>query len=132
MSALQSRPVILPVVYIAGKYRAATPWQVLGNVRAAQEAALRVWKMGAVALCPHSNSALFDGEADDSVWLEGDKELLRRCDAVLMVGDWQRSSGACAEHALAADLGLPIFYDGAESVLRAWLDDWKRRAQEAQ
>jgi len=114
---------ILPVVYIAGKYRAPTPWLVLGNVRAAQEAALQVWKLGAVALCPHSNTGLFDGECDDQVWLAGDLELLRRCDAVFMVVDWRESSGACNEHRVAVELGLPVFE--VVGRLKRWVDEWK-------
>lgn len=113
----------LPVVYIAGKYRAATPWQVLGNVRDAQEAALTVWKMGAVALCPHSNTGLFDGECPDDVWLAGDIELLRRCDAVLMIGDWRESSGATAEYKLAVEIGLPIFEHARR--LKTWVEEFK-------
>lgn len=113
----------LPVVYIAGPYRAATPWQVLGNVRAAQEVALHVWKTGAVALCPHSNTGLFDGECPDEVWLDGDKELLRRCDAVLLTNDWRESRGARAERELALEIGLPVFE--ALGELRKWVVGWK-------
>jgi hypothetical protein len=123
MPQLQPPPVILPVVYIAGKYRAPTVWQVQANIRTAQEAALEVWKSGAVALCPHSNTGLFQGECDESVWLEGDKELLRRCDAVLMIADWRESSGARAEYTLAVEIGLPVF----EHIrrLQAWVAEWK-------
>ena len=129
MSVVQPSSVILPVVYIAGPYRAPTPWQVLAHVRAAQEAALAVWKMGAVALCPHSNTGLFDGECPDEVWLQGDLELLRRCDAVLMIGAWAQSQGALGERRLAEALELPIFYDTV--ALRGWVGDWKRTAKEA-
>ena len=122
-------PNVLPVIYIAGPYRAETPWRVLANVRAAQEAALRVWKLGGVALCPHSNTGLFDGECPDDVWLLGDLELLRRCDAVLMIGGWQKSQGACAERQLAEDLGLPIFSETTPGTLHHWITDWKKGAR---
>jgi Domain of unknown function (DUF4406) len=115
--------MILPVIYIAGKYRAPTPWQVQANIRAAQEAALQVWKLGAVALCPHSNTGLFDGECDDSVWLAGDKELLRRSDAVLLIDGWRESQGARAEMQLAGELGLPVFE--VLPRLKRWVDEWK-------
>jgi hypothetical protein len=116
-------PVILPVVYIAGKYRADTAWQVQGNIRAAQEQALVVWKMGAVALCPHSNTGQFEGECEDSVWLEGDLELLRRCDAVLLLDGWRESRGASAEHQAALKLGLPCFE--VLGRLKRWVEEWK-------
>jgi hypothetical protein len=118
---------VVPVVYIAGPYRAPTPRRILANIWTAQEAALAVWRAGGVAICPHANTALFDGEADDAVWLAGDLELLRRSDAVLMCGAWGESEGATAEHAFAYELGLPIFYDTLDrNVLARWIADWTR------
>lgn len=75
--------------------------------------------MGAVALCPHLNTAHFQDAAPDNVWLEGDLELLKRCDAVIMTSDWYRSSGARAEKQFADDRKIPVFYDVA--ALRSWL-----------
>jgi hypothetical protein len=118
----------LPVVYIAGPYRAPTPWQVLGNVRAAQEVALQVWKLGAVALCPHSNTGLFDGECVDEIWLEGDLELLRRSDALLLTEGWQASRGAQREYQLAVELGLPVFE--VLGRLKRWVEEFKGTAVE--
>ena len=120
--------VILPVVYIAGPYRASTPRRILANIWTAQEAALLVWQSGGVAICPHANTALFDGEAADEVWLAGDLELLRRSDAVLMCGAWQDSTGARAEHELAKALALPVFYNPHAGTLRLWVENWKRIA----
>ena len=97
------------VVYIAGKFRGATPWQVQQNVRAAEEAALAVWRMGLFALCPHKNTEHFDKELADDVFVEGTKEMLRRCDAVLLVPGWTASVGARGEAVEAQRLGLPIF-----------------------
>ena len=37
----------------------------------------------------------------------------------------------CAEHKLAVELGLPIFYDTVASELHNWVVDWKRTAKEA-
>lgn len=99
------------VVYIAGPYRSNTEWGVVQNIRAAEELALKVWKLGAVALCPHKNTAFFGGAADDSVWLEGDLELLRRSDAVILVDGWENSSGTCEEVIVAVDAGIPVFTD---------------------
>lgn len=96
------------VVYIAGPYRAPTISGVLANIGRAREAALAVWKAGAVALCPHLNTALFDGEADDSVWLEGDLVLMRRCDAVLAIDGWRRSTGASLEVECADKYGIRV------------------------
>lgn len=107
------------VVYIAGPFRGPDHWAIAENIRNAERLALSVWRSGAVALCPHLNTMHFQGAADDAVWLDGDLELLARCDAILMTPDWQRSSGARAEHDVAQGRGLPIFYD--LDRLRAWL-----------
>lgn len=115
--------MVMPVIYIAGKYRAPTPWQVLGNVRLAQEAALQVWKAGGVAMCPHSNTGLFDGECPDEVWLAGDLELLRRSDAIYLMADWRESNGASNEYRVAVELGLPVFE--VLPRLQRWIDEWK-------
>jgi Domain of unknown function (DUF4406) len=107
------------VVYIAGPFRAASHWAVEQNIRVAEAIALEVWRMGAAALCPHTNARFFSGAAPDEVWLAGDLELLRRCDAVLMVGRWWESSGAREEKVAAGRYGLPAFEDLAG--LREWL-----------
>src|SRR5690349_1445104 len=73
------------VIYIAGKYRGPNAWAIEQNIRAAEEVAARVWAMGMVALCPHANSRHMDGVATDEVFLDGTMELLRRCDAVVLV-----------------------------------------------
>ena len=117
-------PAVVPVVYVAGPYRAATPRRVLANIWRAQEAALAIWCMGGVAICPHSNCFLFDGEAPDDVWLKGDLELLRRSDALLLSEGWEASGGAQAEKTLAEALGLPVFYHDALHQLRVWITDW--------
>jgi hypothetical protein len=107
------------LIYIAGPYRAKTEWDLVQNIRRAETLALAVWKLGAACICPHKNTALFGGAADDSVWLEGDLEMLRRCDAVLCTDDWQRSEGARNEVAAAQRLGIPVLYTLTE--FETWL-----------
>ena len=76
--------------------------------------------MGAAALCPHTNTRFFQNAAPDEVWLDGDLELLARCDAVLMTEDWERSSGARAEHEHATKRQMPVFY--TLGAVKAWLE----------
>jgi hypothetical protein len=61
-------------------------------------------------ICPHKNTALFDGAADDSVWLAGDVEILKRCDVVFAMPGWEKSEGARAEIKEARRLKLEIIY----------------------
>lgn len=107
------------VVYIAGPYRGPNAWAIAENVRTAERAALEVWKMGAAALCPHTNTANFQGAAPDEVWLEGDLEMLRRCDAVYALPTFHLSTGAKAEIAEAERRHIPVFYKLAD--LFQWL-----------
>jgi hypothetical protein len=109
----------MKLIYIAGPYRGASEWQVVQNIRRAETLALAVWQSGAACICPHKNTALFGGAAEDSVWLEGDLEMMRRCDAVLCTDDWQRSVGAIEEVRVARAMGLPVFETIAQ--LQSWL-----------
>jgi hypothetical protein len=110
---------VIRVVYIAGPFRGASSWAIEQNIRRAEELALKVWALGAAALCPHANTRFFQYALPDDVWLQGDMAMLAKCDAILMTPDWQVSAGARAEHDRATADGLPVFYDLAE--LAAWL-----------
>lgn len=110
----------IKVVYIAGPFRGPNAWAVEENIRRAERLALAVWELGAAALCPHTNTRFFDGAAPDKFFLEGDLEMLKRCDAVLMTHDWDRSAGATAEHLFALRQGLAVFYTVLS--LKNWLN----------
>jgi hypothetical protein len=109
-----------PVVYIAGPFRASTPWGVEQNVRRAEMVALLVWEMGGAALCPHTNTRFFDKALPDEIWLNGDLALLAKCDALMLTENWAQSTGARAERAFAEGRGIPVF-----ETLPALLD-WVR------
>lgn len=109
----------MKVVFVAGPYRASTEYAVMQNIRNAESVALRVWKAGAACICPHLNTAFFGGAADDSVWLNGAIEILRRCDAVVCVAGWQGSRGASGEVKLAKQLSIPVFENFEE--FKTWL-----------
>jgi hypothetical protein len=117
----------MKLIYVAGPYRAASEWQLVQNIRRAEALALEVWHLGHACICPHKNTALLGGAADDSLWLEGDLEMMRRCDAVICTDDWQRSEGARNEVAEAKRLGIPVFltidelkiWTGAQAVAAA-------------
>ena len=106
------------VVYIAGPFRGKSHWDVEQNIRRAEGLALEAWRAGFAVICPHTNTRFFDGAADDKVWLEGDLEILVRCDVVLLTDDWERSSGARAEVAHAREWNVPVFM--TLETLREW------------
>ena len=103
------------IIYISGKYTGATPEETKQNIEDARIVAIYLWNEGYVALCPHLNTANFEKDcaADYQDYLVGDLELLSRCDAMVLLPDWKRSSGACIEVAYAKEHGIPI-YEGSE------------------
>jgi len=102
------------VVFIAGPFTAGTAWDIEQNVRCAEGCALAVARSGAMPLCPHTNTRLFHGQCTEQFWYDGTLELLRRCDAVLMVPGWERSKGATNERRFAEQIGLPVFESTAD------------------
>src|SRR5512138_1662394 len=84
----------MKVVYIAGPYRAESEYGVLNNIRRAEEIAVKYWDQGCAVICPHKNSAFLGGPARDQMFLDGDLELVRRCDIVVMCPGWASSRGA--------------------------------------
>jgi hypothetical protein len=110
------------LVYIAGPFRATTPWAVEQNIRRAEELALEVWALGAVAVCPHTNSRFFDKLIPDKVFLDGYLTLLARCDAVLLTGSWETSEGTRNERTYADVHKIPVFETLGD--LTKWLYRW--------
>lgn len=109
----------MKIVYVAGPFRGPSNWAVQNNVRNAEALSLLVAEAGAMPLCPHKNTQHFDGLLTAQFWIDGTLELLRRCDAMVLVPNWQSSSGTRGEVAEATRLGLPVFHD--VDALKAWL-----------
>ena len=118
----------MKIIYIAGPYRAKTPWGIEKNIHKARELAAQLVEqchtLGGYPLVPHTNTAHFDGWAPDQYYLEGTLEIMRRCDALLMINGWENSSGARGELEEAKRLKLPIFY--SLEALKAWLQSSSR------
>lgn len=111
----------MKVVYVAGKFRGKTPWEVHCNVQRAEAAALAVAEAGAMPMVPHKNTEHYDKLLTDHFWLDGTMELLRRCDAIYVFDDLhlQTSEGTRAEVAEAKLRGLPVLI--GERAMRAWV-----------
>jgi hypothetical protein len=97
------------IAYIAGQYRATTHAGISRNITRARKAAILLWKLGYTVICPHMNTAHLDGVAPDQRFLDGDLEILRRCDLVVMLPGWELSTGAQAERFVALDAGIPVY-----------------------
>ena len=101
----------MKIVFIIGPYRASSEWELEEHIHNAELVAIKWWQKGWAVICPHKNSAHFGGLCPDEVWLEGDKEILKRCDAVCLVGGWSKSEGSLSEVALAKERGISIYFD---------------------
>lgn len=96
------------IAFVSGPYRAATESAVVQNIREAEAISVELWKMGYAVICPHKNTALFGGLMPDEVWLQGDLEILKRCDLIVLSPRWEESSGAVAEKNEAENLHIPV------------------------
>lgn len=110
---------MIRVVYIAGPFRDVTPWAVEQHVRVAEALSFLVASVGAMPLCPHTNTRFSHGTLTEQFWLDGTLELMSRCDAVILTPDWQTSEGARAEVVKARQLNIPVFE--TIDALRTWL-----------
>jgi nucleoside 2-deoxyribosyltransferase len=101
----------MKLLYVAHKIRDPRgPWFMLQHMREGEAVALALWQMGAAVICPGKNTEFFDGAAPDEVWLKGDLEMVKRCDAVVMSPNWTTSKGAHGEKEFAEEIGKPVFY----------------------
>ena len=107
------------VVYIAGRFSAATQWQRRRNVHAAESLALAVAEAGAIPLNPLKNTEEFWGQLAEEFWYEGTRELLCRCDAMILVPNWEGSKGVTDELGVAKLNDIPVFERVDE--LKKWL-----------
>lgn len=101
------------LVYVAGPYRAATEYAVACNVhRAAAVAAELLYAHGYAVVCPHSMSHGWERHQcyTNDRTLEHCCAIVRRCDAVLVVGAWMTSSGTLQEIEAALAAGVPVYY----------------------
>lgn len=118
----------MKVLYISGKYR-AQEWNLIYkillypiwliykyisisiNIYKARKVAIKYWKLGYVSICPHMNTAHMDNHCEAQVFLDGDIAILKRCDIIVMMKDWEYSEGAYKERTVAKRYNLEIIYE---------------------
>lgn len=129
----------MKVIYVAGPYTADTDWQRGEFIRKAGEVNAHLWRMGFCSICPHRITAFYGGLCEESVFIEGGLEILRRCDVVVLVEGWERSGGTLGEIEEAVKLSIPVyetvynFIAGTEiDYERAgrYINQWRQRKTE--
>jgi nucleoside 2-deoxyribosyltransferase len=110
----------LKLVYVAGPLFGPNDWEIRRHIHRAAALGYEVAKLGAYPVIPHTNTgSVFVGTMTPEFWYAGTLELLRRCDAVILVTGWEDSKGSTAEFAEARRLNLPVFSFVHE--LKTWL-----------
>jgi len=105
------RPSRSIVLYIAGPFTAGHGRTEEENITAAKKVAEKYFKMGYTTITPHVNTWHMEG-CKYQDYLDADFEVIRRCDAIVMMKNWRESGGATQEHNLALERYIPIHYDG--------------------
>lgn len=103
---------LIPVIYVAGPYRASTRDGIDLHIQSARNVAIKAAQKGWAVICPHTNTAHMEHyapELGDQFWLDATLEMMRRCDAVVLAPGWANSQGALAEIEEAERIGMPVF-----------------------
>lgn len=117
----------MKLLYIAGPYRSETPEGIKANITMAQHVGARAADRGWTPMVPHNMSAGLELLGDE-FWLDATMELLKRCDAVLLVPGYQESAGTMAEIEEAVSRGMSIFEMHDLPEFSSWVDPEKDRA----
>jgi len=120
----------MPVVYVAGPYRASSRAGVELNIQSARLTGLHCCLKGWSPVIPHANTGGLDEIAPgitDQFWLDATLELMRRCDAVVLCPGHLTSRGTTTEVVEAKRLGIPV-YSTIEDLPRAADTGWNLAA----
>jgi hypothetical protein len=103
------------IIYVAGPYTGPDYDTIEKNIGKAEKAAIELWSRGWVVITPHLNTAHFEiyedkYNLDYHTWLNGDLEILSRCDAIFFLDGWDDSKGSMAEYSYCDANGLDIYY----------------------
>ena len=84
----------MKLVYIIGPLRASSLYKRIQNIRTAEKFAIELWSAGFAVICPHLNTGMLSGVCPEQYFLNGDIEMLRRCDFAFALKGWQDSIGS--------------------------------------
>lgn len=98
------------LIYVAGPIRPKNGQTIEGNIQRAKEIAYSLWSDGFAVICPHSNTDLTQETDWAMPWLNGDLEMVARCDAVVVCPGWETSEGTKIEIGFAESRGIPVSY----------------------
>jgi len=102
-----------PRIYVGGPHRSSSRWDLVQNVRRAEDLGLLIFKLGGVPVVTHR---MYENYSDlpEECWAEACRSLLSTCHAMAVDVSRERSldsSGTMDEIAVAQQDLKPIFYD---------------------
>lgn len=109
----------MQLLYIAAPYRAPTTVQIKNNIHYASLMAQYYWLQGFAVICPHLNSAHFDGLISDQQFLSATKLMLLKCSHIALHPKWSFSDGCIAEYKLARENKLTMHFTDFSRVYKA-------------
>jgi len=119
---------VIRLIYVAGRFNADTGLARRDHVTHAMRHAAWVLRQfgvqGLYPVVPHAQGEHLVGIGAEHIHYAGTLEIMRRCQAVLVVPGWEASKGTLAEIKEADTLGLPVFFAGqphTEAEIREWL-----------
>lgn len=112
----------MKVVYIAGPYRAYKKDggfdidKMFDRTMEMRKVLRKYLEKGYAAIAPLTNHFLLDSATlEDEFWIAACKELVSRCDAIVMMQGYENSLGSKAELAYAISLGKEVIYDATDN-----------------
>jgi len=97
------------ILYTAGPIRPKEGYSYEENIEQAKRIAYQLWQAGYAVICPQMNTNLSECPDYSIGWLEGDVQMIARCDAVVMLPRWEASEGSWVEKHYAEDRGIPVY-----------------------
>lgn len=101
------------LIYVSGKYSGDTEKERKDNIFKAGKVAAELWDRGHAVICPHANTSEFLVPTKITQYedfIKGDLMMIARCDAMVMLPEWENSKGAVLEHNYALELGVPVYF----------------------
>jgi hypothetical protein len=113
-SIIASQPTQITTLFIAGAYTGRCFNEIEENIRVAEKHSIALWNLGYKVFCPHLNTRHFEVKTigvTENDYKSFDLFMLKACDAVFVLPNWEQSSGAQYEIQEAKKLGKPVYYE---------------------
>lgn len=114
------------LIYISAPYSAPSEEQKRLNIELAEKMGkLLLYNFRVAVIVPHTMTRDWEKHPafDYDLTLDADLEIIKRVDALLVVGQWYKSNGCKKEILYAYTIGKPVFFSLTE--LANWLDEQK-------